>query len=125
MNRLNIYDGPDEQSMKIGEVYGNANNKLLRSISSSGKTLFIDFKKQDKFGNEKTEFEASITYNKIMSACQNWLDVKTNILTSPNNPNTTNCTWLITSNFGSYIILNFKFIEVNSKTRVIFANFRK
>ena len=119
MNRLNIYDGPNEQSMKIGEVYGNSNNKLLKSISSSGKTLFIVFKKQEQgllnawSGlNEKTEFEASIKYNKIMSACQNYLDVKTNILTSPKYPNTTSCIWLITSYFGSYIILNFKFMEV-------------
>ena len=105
--------------MKIGEVYGNSNHKLLKSISSSGKTLFIDFKKQFKqFHSEKTEFEAIIKYNKIMSACQNWLDLKTNILASPNHSNTTNCIWLITSNFGSYIILNFKYIEVNSKTRV-------
>ena len=118
MNALNIYDGPDEQSMKIGEVYGNSNNKLLKSISSSGKTLFIDFKKQYKLENQKTEFEASIKYNKIMSACQNWLDVNTNMLMSPNHPNNTNCSWLITANFGSYIILNFKFIEVNSKTRL-------
>ena len=104
--------------MKIGEVYGNSNNKLLKSISSSGKILFIDFKKQYKFWeHEMTEFEASIMYNKIISACQSWLDVNTNILTSPNHSNTTNCTWLITSNFGSYIILNFKFIEVNSKSR--------
>ena len=126
MNRLNIYDGPNEQSMKIGEVYGNSNNKLLKSISSSGKTLFIVFKKQEQgILNEKTEFEASIKYNKIMSACQTWLDVNTNILTSPNFSNTTNCTWLITSYFGSYIILNFKFIEVNYKTRVISDNCRK
>ena len=104
--------------MKIGEIYGNSNNKLLKSMSSSGKRLFIDIKKQDEdpLGNDITEFEASIKYNKIMSACQTWLDVKENILASPNYPNTTNCTWLITSYFGSYIILNFKFIEVNSKT---------
>ena len=100
--------------MKLGEAYGNSNNKLLKSISSSGKKVFIDFKKQYKFGNQNTEFEASIKYNKIMSACQNWLDVKTNMLMSPNHPNNTNCSWLITANFGSYIILNFKFIEVIS-----------
>ena len=126
MNRLNIYDGPNEQSMKIGEVYGNSNNRLLKSISSSGKTLFIVFKKQEQgILNEKTEFEASIKYNKIMSACQSWLDVNKNILTSPNYPYTTNCTWMMTSNFGSFIVLNFKFIEVNSKITVIFVNFRK
>ena len=123
-NRLNIYDGPDDDlSMKIGEVYGNSKNKLIKSISSSGKAMFIDFKKPDNFGSVKVE--ASIKYNKIMSICQSWLDG--NILISPNHPSrsNTNCSWLITSNFGSYIILNFNFIEVNSKTRVIFVNFRK
>ena len=117
LNRLIIYDGPDEKSMKIGEVYGNLNNKLLKSVSSSGKTMFIDIKKQYHLGSFKVE--ASIKYNKIMPACQTWLDVDTYILTSPNHSNSTNCRWLITSNFGSYITLNFKFIEVNSKTRVI------
>ena len=123
-NRLNIYDGPDDDlSMKIGEVYGNSKNKLIKSISSSGKAMFIDFKKPDNFGSVK--LEASIKYNKIMAICQSWLDG--NILISPNHPSrsNTNCSWLITSNFGSYIILNFNFIEVNSKTRVIFVNFRK
>ena len=111
--------------MKIGEVYGNSSNKILKSISSSGETLFIDFKKQNKWQNEKAEFEAFIKYNKIMSACETCLELKQNILTSPIYPNTTSCTWLITSYFGSYIILNFKFIEVNYKTRVISDNFRK
>ena len=125
MNGLNIYDGANEQSMKIEKVYGNSNNKLLKSISSSRKTLFLDFKKQFKHMDyERTEFEAFIKYKKIMFACQSWLDVNTNILTAPNYPNFTNCSWLITSNFGSYIILNFKFIEVHSKTRVMFVNFR-
>ena len=114
MNRLNIYDGPAELSMKIGEVYGNSNNILIKSISSSGKSMFIDFKKQNMLGNQKAEFEAFIKYNKIMSVCQTWLDVKENILMSPNHSNYTNCSWLITSNFGYYIILNFKLIEVYS-----------
>ena len=119
MNGLNIYDGANEQSMKIEKVYGNSNNKLLKSISSSRKTLFLNYKKQVKnIDSEMIEFEASIKYNRIMSTCQSWLDVNKNILTSPNYPNFTNCIWLITSNFGSYIILNFKYIEVNSKTRV-------
>ena len=112
-NRLDIYDGPDELSIKIGEAYGNSNNKLLKSISSSGKSLLIDFKKQYKLEeNEMTEFEVSINYNKTMSVCQTWLDVKKNTLISPNYPNNSNCSWVITSNLGSYIILNFEFIEV-------------
>ena len=108
--------------MKIVEVYGNSNNKIIKSISSSGKSLFIHFKKQYDWG--AVELESSIKYNMIMSACQTWLDVNINILMSPNHPNNTNCSWLITAKFGSYIILNFKFIEVNSKTRVIFVNYR-
>ena len=100
--------------MKIGEVYGNSNNKLLKSISSSGKSMFIDFKKQLEWHDENAKFIASINYKKINFDCQTWLDVEKNILMSPNNPKNTNCSWLITSNFGSYIILNFKFIQVNS-----------
>ena len=118
MNALNIYDGPDEKSMKIGEVFGKSSNKLLRSISSSGKTLFLDFKKQF---NYTTEFEASIEYSKIMSICQTWLDVNKTILSFPDSSSKTNCSWQITSNFGSYIILNFEFIEVNSEINIIFV----
>ena len=104
--------------MKIGEAYGNSNNKLLKSISSSGKSMFIDFKSQHNLWDENLKLTALIKYKKINYDCQTWLDVNTNILMSPNHPNNTNCNWLITANFGSYIILNFKFIEVNSKTRL-------
>ena len=96
--------------MKIGEAYGNSNNKLIKSISSSGKTMFIELKKQVELG--AIELEASIKYNKIMSVCQTWLDVKENTLISYNHPINTNCSWVITANFESYIILNFEFIEV-------------
>ena len=98
--------------MKIGEAYGNSNNKLIKSISSSGKSMFIDFTKLDKY--DKAEFEASIKYNKIMYGCQTWMNIDKNILTSPDHPNNINCSWLITANFGSYIILNFEFVEVNA-----------
>ena len=104
--------------MKIGEVYGNSKHKLLKSISSSGKTMFIDFKKKQQkdyvLKNVNTTFTASIKYKKINFDCQTWLDVNKNILMFPNHPINTNCSWLITFNFGSYIILNFPFIEVNS-----------
>ena len=98
--------------MKIGEMLGTSKIKSLKSVSCSGKTMFIDFKKQVDFGN--VEFEASIKYNKIMSDCQTCLDIDKNILTSPDHPNNINCSWLITANFGSYIILNFEFVEVNA-----------
>ena len=112
--------------MKIGEVYGNSNNRLLKSISTSGKSMFIDFKKEyDPWYNgwhTIAQFKALIKYKKINFACQSCLDVKKNILISPNHPNRINCSWLITSNFGSYIILNFKFVKVNSQSWVFLVN---
>ena len=107
MNRILVYDGPDEKSMLIGEVFGTPNHKIVKSISSTGKSIFIDFKKQYAYGT--VEFVAFIKYNKINPDCQSWLN--NNILMSPNNPNI-NCSWIISRKFGSYIALDFKFIEV-------------
>ena len=53
-------------------------------------------------------------YNNIISGCQTWLDMENNTLTSPNQ----SCSWLITANFKSHIILNFTFIEVSPHTFV-------
>ena len=76
--------------------------------------MFIDFKKQLVWKDEEnSKFTALINYKKIYVDCQKWLNVNRNVLISPNHPNKTNCSWVITANFGSYIILNFKFIEVN------------
>ena len=94
--------------MLIGEVFGTSSHKVVKSISSSGKSIFIDFKKQYKWGT--VEFVASIKYNKINPDCQSWLD--NNVLMSPNHPNI-NCSWLITRQFGAYISLDFRYIEVN------------
>ena len=110
--------------MKIGEVYGNSNNKLLKSISSSGKSIYIDFKKQIDLLDENLKFTALIKYKKINFDCQSWLDVNKTMLKSPNHPINTNCSWLITSNFGSYVILNFIFVEVKFSSFVIWVNFK-
>ena len=107
LNRILVYDGPDDKSMLIGELFGTPNHKVVKSISSSGKSMFINFQKQLYYGT--VEFVASIKYNKINPDCQSWLD--NNILMSPNNQNI-NCSWIITRKFGSYITLDFKFIEV-------------
>ena len=69
--------------------------------------MLIGFKKQSLLG--RVEFVAFIKYHKINSDCQSWLN--NNILISPNNPNI-NCSWIITRKFGSYITLDFRFIEV-------------
>ena len=111
MNRILVYDGPDDQSMLIGELFGTPNHKVVKSISSSGKSIFIDFRKQFYHYSDAgtVEFVASIKYNKINPNCQSWMD--NNVLMSPNHPNI-NCSWIITRKFGSYIILEFSFIEV-------------
>ena len=116
LNRLNIYDGADNISMLIGKVHGNANHKLAKSISSSGKTLFIDFKKQYYYGT--VEVLAAIKYKKMNSDRQKWIDLENNVLMTPADLNTynkiINCNWLITTNLGFYITLQFTFIDVIS-----------
>ena len=101
--------------MLIGEVHGNANHKLAKSISSSGKALFIDFKKQYYVGT--VEVLAAIKYKKMNSDCQTWIDLENNVLMTPIDLNTynsnINCNWLITAHLGSYITLKFTFINVN------------
>ena len=99
--------------MKIGEVYGTLGNKLLKSLSSSGKSMYIEFWKEFSYLSDITELKASIKYKKINLDCQTWLDIDKNILMSPNHSINSNCSWLITSNFGTFIRLNFTFIEVN------------
>ena len=107
LDRILVYDGPDEKSMLIGEFFGTTTyHKVVKSISSTGKSIFIDYNKIKK---QNVEFLAFIKYNKINHDCQSWQN--NNILMSPNNPNI-NCSWIITRKFGSYITLDFKFIEV-------------
>ena len=79
----------------------------MEFISSLGKFMLIDYKYIYYYGT--VQFVATIKYNKINSDCQSWLD--NNILISPKNP-TINCSWIITRKYGSYITLDFKFIEV-------------
>ena len=107
--------------MLIGEVYGNSHYKLTKSISSSGKVLFIDLKKQYYFEYEdgtKTILEvlASIKYKKMNSDCQTWIDLENNVLMTPVDLNTYNnsfiCNWLINMHFGSYITLKFIYLDV-------------
>ena len=108
MDRILIYDGSDEKSMLIGEVFGTSSHKVVKSISSLGKSMLIEFRKRYNL-HLQIQFVATIKYNKINSDCQSWLN--NNILMSPNNPKI-NCSWVITRKFGSYITLDFKFIEV-------------
>ena len=110
-----IFDGPDDQSLLIGQVFGTSDNKIIRSISSSGNSLLLKFKKRYSYGT--AEFVAAIKYSKISIDCQSWLDLNDNILMSPNYPEI-DCGLLITKKFGSYITLEFSYIEVKLKNIV-------
>ena len=112
MNRIQVYDGPNDTSVLIGELFGTQNHKVVKSISSSRNFLYIKF--QSKFDTYETvEFVASIKHNKINSYCKSWLDLTNNILMSPSHANI-NCSWLITKQLRSYIALEFSYIEVKS-----------
>ena len=116
LNKLLIFDGSDKSAMKIGEVYGDDYNRKWKSISSSG-MMFIDFHKHYKSMARpiNAELKALIKYNKFMPDCQNWLDLKRNTLKSPDKYDKNfNCSWLLSSNFGSYIILHIDHIYVSS-----------
>ena len=107
-----VYEGPDDKSKLISEVFGTPSHKVVKSISSLGNSIFIDFKKYgglEQSENGIVRFEAFIKYNKINPDCQSWLD--RNTIISPNNPNI-NCSWIITRKFGSYVTLDFRFIQV-------------
>ena len=110
--------------MLIGELFGTPSHQIVKSISSSKKSIYIDFKIKYTFALlgifETVAASANIKYNKINSDCQSWLN--NNMLMSPNNPNI-NCSWIITRKFGSYITLDFKFFEVKSIDVAVIINY--
>ena len=106
--------------MLIGELFGlrhaHCSNcvtqAVLKSISSAGKSMLIELQKVGGYYySGQIHFIASIKYNKINPDCKSWLE--NNVLKSPKHANI-NCSWIITSEFGSYITLDFNFIEVKS-----------
>ena len=99
--------------MKIGEIYGTANNKVWKSISSSG-MMYIEFKRRKLKKLTGCGLNAIIKYNKFMSECQTWLDLEKNTLTTPEEyEKNSNCSWLLTSNIDFNIILYFNFLYVS------------
>ena len=57
--------------------------------------------------------------NKYHDPCQDWLDLINFELTSPNYPHLydphTNCKWILTTDEGTYITLDFESIQVSNK----------
>ena len=110
-----IYDGPNDHALLIGQIFGTSSNQIFRSISSSGSSIFIKFKKRYSVGT--AAFVASIKYSKISMDCQSWLDLNNNLLMSPNYPDI-DCSLHITKKFGSYITLEFSYIEVKKPMNI-------
>ena len=120
LNKLLIFDGSDKLAMKIGEVYGDHENKKWKSISSTSGMMFIDFKKQKNpyetyINYNNAKLMTFIKYNKFRPDCQTWLDLKNNILKSPDKYDINiKCSWLLSYEFGSYIKLHIDHIYVSS-----------
>ena len=113
MNRILVYDGPNDKSVLIGELFGSQSHKVVKSISSSRKSLYLEFQSKFSVHDQTVEFEASIKHNKVNTDCKSWLDLTKNTLMSPSHANI-NCSWLITRQYGTYITLEFSYIEVKS-----------
>ena len=123
-----IFDGPNKLATHIGDVYGDsnvacfhldaaycANNKLVKSISTSGRKMYLEFRRESIYKQQKAEVLALIKYNKFMPECQTWLDLTNKVLKSPNEYGYNfNCNWLLSYEIGSYIILRITHIDVSS-----------
>ena len=114
MNKILVYDGPNDKSMLIGELLGTPFHNVVKSISSSGNSMFLEFKKEEDVVNP--QFSASINYNKINTNCPSWTDFANRGWMSPFHSNI-DCSWLITRQFGSYLTLKFIQIEVKSVSK--------
>ena len=108
---LSIFDGKNLQSQQIKKLdrsYNQVENKL--TISSSGKDMLVEFLTDYKYA--QIGFKASIHYIPIDPHCQNWLNMTTQILKSPEHP-TKDCSWVITaSSTDSTIVINIETSEV-------------
>ena len=109
---LSFFDGRDLQSQQIKKLDVNSNSKTgLPTISSSGKDMLVQFLSDDKLVT--AGFRAYFHYIPIEPNCANWLNMKTQLLKSPDYP-TIDCNWVITTpKIDSTININFNSFEVN------------
>ena len=119
MNRVLVYDGPNDKSMLIGGLLGTSKHNVVKSISSSGNSMFLTFKKEDPVVHP--QFTASVNYNKINMNCPSWTDFASSRWMPPINSNI-DCSWLITRQFGSYLTLKFRYIEVSKSEKMFIHN---
>ena len=80
-----------------------------KSISSSGPYMLVQFVTDHQL--TESGFSAKIHYTPINPICDDWLNINSGFLTSPNHP-TIDCSWVITASMGSTISIQFHTFEV-------------
>ena len=110
---LSFFDGRDLQSQqiqKLDRIKGHYHVMDKRTISSSGKYMLVQFLTDDQ--EAEYGFRAYFHYMPIQQNCANWLNMKAQLLKSPDNP-TIDCSWVITaSSTGSNCTIHFETFEV-------------
>ena len=79
------------------------------SISSSGPHMLVQFVTDHEYNADG--FSAKIHYTPINLNCKDWLNITSQILTSPEYP-TMDCSWVISASMGSIISIYFHTFEV-------------
>ena len=107
---LSFFDGRDLQSQQIRKLDKNYNKKEI-TISSTGKDMLVQFLTDDQI--VWAGFRAYFYFIPIEPNCANWLNMKTQLLKSPDYP-TIDCYWVVTApSMDSTIVINFETFEVN------------
>ena len=103
---LSIYDGSGLESLPISKL---SQGDYKKSISSSGSQMLVQFVTDHE--GTYNGFSAKIHYTPINPICEDWLNINSGFLTSPNHP-TVSCSWVITASMGSTISIQFHVFEV-------------
>ena len=71
--------------------------------------MMVQFVTDHEFTNYG--FSAKIHHTPIHLICKDWFNITTGFLTSPDHP-TMNCSWVITANISSAILIQFQVFQV-------------
>ena len=99
---ISIKDFPN--NLPIMEVDRNFNNQQ-KTVSSTGNEMLVQFVTDQEMTDQG--FYAKFHYVPINSNCEDWLDMTTQTLTSPDYP-TIDCSWVIRASMGSTINIQFQ-----------------
>ena len=84
-------------------------NYQQKTVSSTGNEMLVEFVTDQELTNQG--FYAKFHYVPINTNCEDWLDMNSQSLSSPDYP-TINCKWVISASMGSTIRINFLSFEV-------------